>query len=66
MEVTEKQLASLTSSKKLVYGVLVKGVAKTDDLAKIAKLCNLTDLQVIVSIQLLIHKRMLPTDAILH
>jgi hypothetical protein len=62
MVVSAKQLSS---AEKLVYDVLVNQSAKADELSQIAKLCNLTELQVVVAIQLLMHKKILPTEQLL-
>ncbi|TJY40701.1 hypothetical protein E5161_16245 [Cohnella pontilimi] len=58
-------LEQLTVSEKLVYHALADEKGRPVDIAQIAKKCHLTDLQVIVAIQLLMHKKMLPTDRIL-
>lgn len=60
-----KKLDQLSSVEKLVNQVLANGHAKSDDLATIAKMCKLTDLQVVVAIQLLIHKKILPSEQFL-
>jgi hypothetical protein len=51
----------LSTSEKLVYDNLLNGVPK-NEVAKIDTLTNLTEFQVLVSIQLLSHKKMLPKE----
>jgi hypothetical protein len=62
---SQSQLEKLSSAEKLVHHVLSSGTTKSSDIAHIARLCKLTDLQVIVAIQLLLHKKMLPTEKLL-
>jgi hypothetical protein len=59
------ELDALSKTEFLVYQVLINRNARSHDVGKIAKLCSLTDLQVIVAIQLLVYKGVLPTEEIL-
>jgi hypothetical protein len=60
-----KVTKNLTDIERYVLNVLESGAAKSNDLTKIAKLCHVTEVQVMVALQLLIHKKMLPTKEIL-
>ncbi|WP_123040490.1 hypothetical protein [Cohnella candidum] len=59
-----KDLSSLSLSELMVYNALIKMDERTD-ISKIAKECRLTDLQVVVALQLLIHKNLIPSDIFL-
>jgi hypothetical protein len=63
---TEKRVQLYLEAEKLVYDVLSSGSVKPDDTDKIARICNLSDFQVGVAIQLLSYKNMLPVEALVH
>jgi hypothetical protein len=61
-----KKMQSLSKVESYVLNILESGTAKTDEVNKIANLCNLTEIQVMVALQLLTHKKVFPTIDILH
>jgi hypothetical protein len=62
MDQLMEKKAQYLEAEKLVYQVLTNGSTQSDDIGNIAKLCNLTDFQVGVAMQLLQYKNMLPEE----
>jgi hypothetical protein len=54
------EIEQLSAVEKMVYEALSRSNSEYHDIYLIAKQCKLTELQVMVSIQLLIHKKLLP------
>jgi hypothetical protein len=52
-------IEQLSAIERMVYEALLRSSSEFPDIYLIAKECNLTELQVMVSIQLLIHKKLL-------
>jgi hypothetical protein len=50
----------LSAVERMVYEALARSCTEYYDIYLIAKECKLTELEVMVSIQLLIHKKLLP------
>jgi hypothetical protein len=56
----ETEIEQLSAIEKMVYDALSRNSSEYHDIYLIAKECNISELQVMVSIQLLIHKKLLP------
>jgi hypothetical protein len=54
------EIEQLSVVERMVYEALERSCSEYYDIYQIAKECKLTELQVMVSIQLLIHKKLLP------
>jgi hypothetical protein len=54
------EIEQLSAVERMVYDALKRSCSEYHDIYQIAKECKLTELQVMVSIQLLIHKKLLP------
>jgi hypothetical protein len=59
-EHTGTEIEQLSAVERMVYDALARSRSEYHDIYQIAKECKLTELQVMVSIQLLIHKKLLP------
>jgi predicted transcriptional regulator len=57
-----KKKMNLSKVESYVLNILESGAAKSDEINKIANLCNLTEIQVMVALQLLTHKKVLSTE----
>jgi hypothetical protein len=55
-------LEKLSAAEKLVLDVSAKGKIQSDDISDIARVCNLSDFQVNVAVQLLIFKNMISSN----
>jgi hypothetical protein len=64
-DLSPDKFVHLTTVEQMVYNVLSEHDGLTMGISEIAKQCRLTEVQVIVAIQLLTHKKLLPTDKIL-
>jgi hypothetical protein len=54
------EFEQLSAVERMVHDALTRSRSEYHDIYQIAKECKLTELQVMVSIQLLIHKKLLP------
>jgi hypothetical protein len=57
-----KMMKNLSKVESYVLNILESGAAKSHEVNKIANLCNLTEIQVRVALQLLTHKKVLSTE----